>query len=213
MTAPPIPTFVPQDAWYNLTSGDINPSIADTVPNIVYLRPESTPKGMVDGLVGSLDGGLIYLQGLATQLDGGQKYLMWVANSLRADDGVNVFCPFADVSTPGRWVNTGSSGVGPGAVQSVQIVAAGSSAVIASSSTVFNQVFVKNRVTNAPTSLSLPGSKSLGQQFTIKDSQGDADTYNIAVSAPSIDGEVSDTLNMSYQERTYVWNGAEWAIQ
>ena len=55
MTTVPLPTFVPQDSWYALTTGNVNPSVADTVPNASYLLPRQTPLGLVDGLVGPLE--------------------------------------------------------------------------------------------------------------------------------------------------------------
>lgn len=212
MTAPPLPTFIPQDAWYTLTTGNINPSEADSVPDITYLHPSSTPQGPVDGLVGSLDGAVIYLAGLASELDGGQKWLMWRAASMQVDDGVNTFCPFADATKPGRWINTGTPQSGPGAITTVQGVVAGADGEIASAVTQFITVFVKVRIAPLPMNLALPGSTFLGQQITVKDAEGDAGTYPITVGAPSIDGSPTDVLGTDYQERTYTWNGTEWSM-
>src|SRR3954468_1115407 len=104
MTAPPVPTVAAQDAWYELTVGNINPSAADTVPNVTYIQPV----GEQPGLIGSLDGEIIYLAGLNARLDGGQKFLMWQEASLAVQDLVNIFNPWP-ISTPGipgRWIST-----------------------------------------------------------------------------------------------------------
>jgi hypothetical protein len=82
MTAPPVPTVAAQDAWYELVVGNVNPSAADTVPNVTYLQPT----GDQPGLTGSLDGEIIYLAGLNSRLDGGQKFLMWDEASLAVQD-------------------------------------------------------------------------------------------------------------------------------
>lgn len=212
ISPPPLPVFVPQAQWYTLESGNINPSIAGTVPNITYLQPSSTPQGDVDGLTGALDGMVIYLAGLSSELDGGQKWLMWVAASMQVDDGVNVFTPWADPTTPGRWVNTGTPQTGPGAVVSTQIILAGGTKVVAPTTTPYVNVFILGRDTSGDTTLDLPGSTFLSQSITVKDANGDAGTNNIIVVAPSIDGAASDTLTNDYQERAYVWNGSEWSV-
>lgn len=213
MPTPPLPTFIPQDQWYNLTSGAINPSVAGTVPNITYLQPRSTALGDVDGLVGALDGMVIYLAGLASELDGGQKWLMWVAASMQVDDGVNTFNPWAVASTPGRWINTGpASGLSPSAVTTIQVITAGGTSSIAAAITPFIQVFVKGRGSAGATTLNMPGSTFTGQSISVKDANGDAGTNNIIVVAASIDGAASDTLTFDYQERGYVWNGSEWSV-
>jgi hypothetical protein len=212
MTSVPLPTFVPQDAWYTLTTGQINPSEADSVPNITYLHPSVTPQGEIDGVVGSLDGAIIYLAGLASELDGGQKFLMWIATSMQVDDGINVFCPFADPTKPGRWVNTLAGGGGAIPVQSVQIILAGGTKSVGAAPTTLVRVFVLGRDVAGATTLNMPGSTFAGQTFTIKDSNGDAGASNIIVVAPSIDGATSDTLANDYAERGYTWNGTEWSI-
>jgi hypothetical protein len=212
MTTPPLPTFIPQDEWYNLTTGQINPSVASTVPNITYLQPASTVLGLVDGLTGALDTMIIYLAGLSSALDGGQKFLMWVAASMQADDGVNTFNPWADPTTPGRWINTGTPQAGPGATVSVQTIEAGGTKDISPTVTAFVTVYIQGRSTSGATTLNLPGSTFLGQAITVKDVNGDAGTDNIIVVAASIDGAASDTLTNDFQERGYSWNGTEWSI-
>jgi hypothetical protein len=210
MTAPPLPTFIPQDQWYNLTTGQINPSEADTVPNITFLRPSSSPQGMIDGVVGSADGDLIYLAGVVSQLDGGQKFLMWVAASMQVDDGLNVFNPFAIVTKHGRWVSVQPTVQGN--IAAAQIILAGGSKIIASSTANSIRVFVKGRSVAGTSTLSLPTSTFLGQSITVQDSNGDAGTNNIIVVAASINGDVSDTLAANYAARTYTWNSTEWSI-
>jgi len=211
MTAPPLPTFVPQTEWYNLTLGGINPSEADSVPNITYLQPSMTALGLIDGLVGSIDGGVIYLAGLVSELDGGQKWLMWSAASMAVDDGINVFTPWADPTKPGRWVNTAVATTST-PVSATQIIEAGGTSSITASVSSFNNVFVKGRAVAGATTLNLPGTAFLGQTFTVKDSNGDAGTSNIIVTAPSIDGATTDTIFGDYGERAYTWNGSEWSV-
>lgn len=209
MTAPPLPTFVPQDAWYRLTLGSINPSIADTVPDISYLLPSVDDTGAdIDGLVGGLDQGIVYLAGTSTQLDGGQKLLMWDADSLLPSDGVRVFCPFVDTSTPGRWLST----TVPRQNYSLQEFEAGASYEVDGSAILFNIVLVKGRVANAQTTLVLPSNPTIGQTFQVKDAEGDAGTYNIVISAIGIDGDATNTLVADYQARSYMWNGSEYSI-
>lgn len=213
MTVPPLPTFVPQDEWYTLTTGNLNPSVAGTVPNITYLRPSSTPQGDVDGLTGALDGMILYLAGLSSQLDGGQKFLMWDESSLQADDGVNVFNPWVDTSTTGRWVATQTSGAGPGVTTSNQTISAGGTSDIAPAATQFINVYVGGRSVAGATTLNLPASTFQGQAITVKDANGDVGTDNIIVVAASIDGDTSSTLTFDYQSRTFTWNGVEWGAQ
>lgn len=208
MTAPPLPTFVPQDAWYNITTGNFNPSVADPVPDASYLQPS----GGLDGLEGPLDGAVIMLAGIDSELDGGQKWLMWNATSLAADDGENVFCPFVDTSTPGRWVPIGAAVSGPGQIQSVQSIQAGQSTSIAASTATFVQVFVTGvRLANIATTLALPASTFLGQTFSVKDALGDSATYNVIVTAPAIDGQSSFTFYSNYQGQNFTWNGTEYS--
>lgn len=206
MTTVPIPTFVPQDSWYNLTTGNYNPSVADTVPDITYLQPS----GDQDGLVGPLDGAIIGLAGTATVMDGGQQWLMWDEDSLLADNGTTVFCPFVDDSTAGRWRALGAATAGPGALVSVQTFEAGASYTIAASSTNIIQVFVQGRAAAAPTTLALPGSTFLGQTIAIKDAEGDAATHNITVTG-TIDGAASFVFYANYQGQNFTWNGTEWS--
>jgi hypothetical protein len=213
MTSVPVPTFVPQDAWYALTLGNLTPNIADTVPLGVDLLPSIDANNQQnDGLVGALDGAVVYLAGLTSQLDGGQGWFMWVAASLRTSNGTTVFCPFVNASTPGRWISTGTANSGPGVVHEVQEFSGGADAVIAASNAPFVTVFIRGHIATGAMNLSLPGSAFLGQQFVVKDANGDAGTYNITVLAPSIDGSSSDVLSSDYQERTYTWNSAEWSV-
>jgi hypothetical protein len=211
MTTVPIPTFVPQDAWYNLTTGDVNPSVADTVPNINYLRPSATPLGLVDGVVGPLDGAIIGLAGTSSTFDGGQTWLMWDDDSLLADNGVTVFCPFADTGTPGRWRAISNPAAPSGPTTNVQFFEAGADYTIAASSAPFIQVFVQGRVANLETNLALPGAVTVGQVISVKDAEGDATTYNINVTAPSIDGQPAFTLYTDYQGQNFTWNGTEFS--
>lgn len=206
MTAPPLPTFVPQDAWYTITTGNVNPSVADTVPDITYLQPD----GDQDGLEGPLDGAIIGLAGEVSTMDGGQKWLMWDADSLLADNGSTVFCPFTEPGNPGRWISLGAATSGPGVVQNVQSFEAGATHTITASTAVFIQVFVQGRAAAAVTTLNLPGSTFLGQTISVKDAEGDAGTWTISI-VGTIDGLASYDLVANYQGQNFVWNGTEWS--
>ena len=208
MSAPPLPTFIPQDAWYSLTTGGVNPSEAASVPNVTYLRPSSTPQGGIDGLIGSLDGALVYLAGTNTELDGGQKWLMWIAGSMAPDDGGTVFNPHTDLTKPGRWVSTGPNSANP--LTSAQRITAGGVKSIASSTTPKNDVFIRGRSTSGATTLNLPGTTFAGQTFTIF-TDSDTDTNHVTVQT-GINGMASDTLTSPYQSRAYTWTGTSWAI-
>lgn len=212
MTTVPIPTFVPQDSWYQLTTGNVNPSVADSVPDISYLRPMTTALGDVDGLVGPLDGAYVALAGTDTTFDGGQTWLVWVDNSLLADNGTTVFCPFVDTGTPGRWQALANPSAPTGPTVDVQYFEAGADYTIAARSAPFIQAFVRGaRVANVVTNLTLPASTFPGQVVAVKDALGDATTYNINAVAPSIDGQPTFTLYTNYQGQNFTWNGTEWS--
>lgn len=211
MTTVPIPTFVPQDSWYQLTTGNYNPSVADTVPDITYLQPMLTVLGYVDGLVGPLDGAIIGLAGTSATFDGGQTWLMWEEDSLLADDGVNVFCPFVDTATPGRWRALALPNSPTGPTVSTQFFEAGADYTIAASTAQTIMVFVQGRVANLPTNLALPGSTFISQVVAVKDAEGQSATYNVSVTAASIDGATAFTFYADYQGQNFVWNGTDWS--
>lgn len=206
MTVVPLPTFVPQDAWFNITTGNYNPSVADTVPDITYLQPS----GDNDGIVGPADGAIIGLRGTATTMDGGQKWLVWDEDSLTADNGSTVFCPFVDTTTPGRWVSLAAAASGPGTIVNVQTFEAGDTYNIAASTASIIQVFVQGRVAAAETTLNLPGSTFTGQTIAVKDAEGDAATHNINV-VGTIDGAAEFVFYADYQGQNFTWNGTEWS--
>lgn len=212
MTAPPLPTFVPQDAWYTITTGNVTPSVADPVPDASYLQPISTVSGFVDGLVGPLDGAVIMLAGIDEELDGGQKWLMWDEDSLLPDDGANTFCPFVDSGTPGRWVNIGAPTQGPGVVVSNQMFNAGVTSSVVASVAPFINCFVNARTVDEETTINLPASTFLGQTVMVKDAVGDATTWPINIVAASIDGGASFVLVTDYAEIKFVWNGLGWSV-
>jgi hypothetical protein len=211
MTTVPIPTFVPQDSWYQLTTGQVNPSVADTVPDITYLQPSSTPLGLIDGLVGPLDGAIIGLAGTATTFDGGQTWLMWDEDSLLPDNGTSIFCPFVDTSTAGRWLALANPNLPVGPTVAVQSFPAGADYTIAASAAPFVQCFVTARVANLATNLALPGVTFVGQTFSVKDTVGDAATYAVNVTAPGIDGQPEFTFFVDYQGQNFTWNGTEYS--
>ncbi len=210
MVSVPIPTFVPQDAWYNLTVGAFTPSVANPIPAKSYLQPALQAGVLVNGLVGSFDGALIYLAGLVTELDGGQKWLLWNTNSLEVDDGVNTFNPFAVTSTPGRWLNAFSGTQIAAQVQATQIIPAGGSSAIAAATTSIVNVFVKGGA--GTKTLVLPVAAFNGQTFNVKDANGIAGVSPITVTAASIDGRTSDVIAVNYGSQSYVWNATEWSI-
>lgn len=174
MTAPPVPTAVPQDAWYELTTGNVNPSAADTVPNITYLAPT----GDQAGLVGSLDGEIIYLAGTSTKLDGGQKFLMWEEDSLAVQDLVTVFNPWpvATPGIPGRWISVGVGAVVAGG----QIIVTGTTVAVLPSNAPVNNIVV-NKTVGSPTTLLMPTQVGQWQEFIIIDGKGDASINPITI--------------------------------
>jgi hypothetical protein len=179
MTAPPIPTVAPQDAWYELTVGNVNPSAADTVPNVTYIQPT----GDQSGLIGSLDGEIIYLAGLNSRLDGGQKFLMWDEASLAVQDLVNVFNPWP-ISTPGipgRWISTNILQNASGG----QIIVSGTTVDILPSTLLITNVVV-NKSVGSPTTLNMPSLVAQWQEFVIVDGKGDASINPITISSTLI---------------------------
>jgi hypothetical protein len=212
VAAPPLPVFAPQAAWYRLTFGGINPSLADTVPNITYLKPFTDSGGTLqDGLVGGLDGAIIFLAGTATARDGGQKFLMWDEDSLAANNNVTVFCPFVNTSTPGRWIFVDFDTSDIAQIGSQTITAGGTKSVAASTALLVN-IFIKGRSIAGTTTLNLPATPFLGQTFVVKDSNGDAGTFNIIVDAASLDSASTSSIISNYGLKMYTWNGTEYGI-
>lgn len=191
----------------------ITPSEGDTVPNITYLRPSSTPLGLVDGLVGSGDGFIIYLAGTDTELDGGQAWLMWSAASMADDDGVTVFNPWAAVGTPGRWINTALNVTTASAVKQTQVLTAGGTKAVLAAKQPFIEIIVSGRSTTGGTTVTLPVSTFQGQEVSVKDANGDAGTYPLTVSAPSIDGSPTYVIGVNYGNASFVWNGTSWSVK
>lgn len=174
MPAPPVPVDAPQTAWYELVVGDINPSAADTVPDVSYIQPT----GDAPGLVGSLDGEIIYLAGTTARLDGGQKFLMWDEDSLAVQDLITVFNPWplSTPGVPGRWISTiiGQN------VSGGQIVVTGTSvAILPATATVVN--IMVNKAIGSPTTLLMPTLLGQWQEFVIIDGKGDAATNPITI--------------------------------
>lgn len=211
MTSIPVPTFVPQDAWYSLTLGNLNPNIADSVPVAADLLPfmDST-NTLQDGIVGALDGAVIYLAGSTSKLDGGQGWLMWQSASLAISDGVNVFCPFVDSSKPGRWIATKTEGGGPGVIVTTINTPQGSTVSIPASPAKTIIVLVGIGSAN-PTNLTLPATTFDGQQIVVKDTVGAAGSFNIIVHATSVDGASTYTIQTDYGSADFVWGGTEWS--
>lgn len=207
MTTPPVPTTAPQDAWYTLTTGNINPSAADTVPDISYLGPT----GEQPGLVGSLDGEIIYLAGTTTKLDGGQQFLMWEATSVAAQDLKTIFSPWpTDMSgVPGRWVSVsvGQTFAGGQIIQSGSVVA-----ILPSSAPVVNVLV--NKTVGSATTLLMPTSVGQWQVFRIKDRKGDAGTNPITVSGngSTIQGATTFVIANDNGNVDLTWDGTEFMV-
>jgi hypothetical protein len=179
MTAPPVPTVAAQDAWYELTVGNVNPSAADTVPNVTYIQPV----GDQPGLIGGLDGEIIYLAGLNSRLDGGQKFLMWDEASLAVQDLVNIYNPWpvATPGIPGRWISTNILQNSSGG----QIVVAGATVDIFPSTLLITNIVV-NKIDGSPTTLNMPTLVAQWQEFVIVDGKGDASINPITISSTLI---------------------------
>lgn len=66
----------------------------------------------------------------------------------------------------------------------------------------------------SPTFVTLPGSPNIGNNYTIKDGLGIAQTYNITITAPVglIDGSPSVVMTTNYQSITMVYDGTNWNI-
>jgi hypothetical protein len=207
MTAPPVPTVAAQDAWYELTVGNINPSAADTVPNITYIQPV----GDQPGLVGSLDGEIIYLAGIAARLDGGQKFLMWDEASLAIQDLVNIFNPWP-VSTPGipgRWISTNILQNASGG----QIVVDGATVDILPSNVLITNVVV-NKSVGSPTTLNMPTLVAQWQEFVIVDGKGDASINPITISSTliPINGSASYVIASDGATVRFTFDGSQFRV-
>lgn len=201
MTSVPVPTVAPQDAWFMLTTGPVNPSQADSVPLAADLSYNSTTQ--TTGVVGALDNAVIFLAGLNSALDGGQKWLVWKATGVDTPDGVNVFCPFASTATPGRWVNA-QSNVSSATIQT--ITANGQNIQPSSLATV---LVVVNKSVGSATTLPLPNGV-VNQAFTVKDGKGDAAANPITITAANIDGNTSIVIASNGGWLTLVWTGTQW---
>jgi hypothetical protein len=204
---PPIPTFVPQDAWYELTVGNYNPSEANSVPSAALLSPQ----GGQDGLVGSLDGGLIYLAGSQSELDGGQQWLMWVAASLAVADEVTVFNPWVQAGVPGRWVATTAApaAMGPGG----QLVTAGGAAAVMPST--FSPVnVVVQLAAPAAVTIYLPSAPKQWQEFRIIDGWGivDPDYITVNGNGNNINGVPSLVITTQGGVLKMVWSGTRFNL-
>lgn len=204
---PPVPTFVPQDAWYALTAGNYNPSEANSVPNAAFL----SPAGGQDGLVGSLDGGLIYLAGNAAELDGGQQWLMWVATSMAPADQVSVFSPWVNAGVPGRWISTATRG--PAAGPSGQIITTGGAAAVLPTMQSPVNVIV-NLAVPAAVTIYLPGSPVLWQEFRVVDGYGIVAPYFITVNGNghNLAGLPSRVISNPGGLIQIVWNGTQYNV-
>jgi hypothetical protein len=204
---PPIPTFVPQDAWYALTAGNYNPSEANSVPNATYLSPANGQ----NGLIGSLDGGLIYLRGNVNDLDGGQQWLMWIAASMLAADQTTVFNPWVALGVPGRWIATTQSAaqMGPGG----QVVVTGGAAAVAISTFSPVNVIVKLSAP-APVTVYLPSAPRLWQEFRVIDGYGIVDPNFITVNGNGqlISGLPARLITPGGGPLRVVWGGTQYNL-
>lgn len=179
MPTPPVPVDAPQTSWYELTVGAINPSAADTVPNVSYIQPT----GEAPGLLGSLDGEIIYLAGMTSRLDGGQKFLMWDEASLAVQDLITVYNPWplSTPGVPGRWISTNVLQNASGG----QIIISGTTVDILPSTLLIANIVV-NKTIGSPTTLNMPTLVAQWQEFVIVDGKGDAATNPITIASATI---------------------------
>jgi hypothetical protein len=207
MTAPPVPTVAPQDAWYELTVGNVNPSAADTVPNVTYIQPT----GEQPGLVGSLDGEIVYLAGLHARLDGGQKFLMWDEASLAVQDLVNIFNPWplSTPGIPGRWISTNILQNASGG----QVIVAGTNIDILPTNILVNNILV-NKTVGSPTTLNMPTLVGQWQEFVIIDGKGDASINPITISSPviPINGTTSYVIVNDGGTARFTFDGSQFRV-
>jgi hypothetical protein len=207
MTAPPVPTVAPQDAWYELTVGNVNPSAADTVPNVTYIQPT----GEQPGLIGSLDGEIIYLAGLNARLDGGQKFLMWDEASLAVQDLVNVFNPWplSTPGIPGRWISTNILQNASGG----QVIVSGTNIDILPTNILVNNILV-NKTVGSPTTLIMPTLVGQWQEFVIIDGKGDASINPITISSPviPINGSTSYVIVNDGGTARFTFDGSQFRV-
>lgn len=66
--------------------------------------------------------------------------------------------------------------------------------------------------TSAARTINMPAIPATGQLNVIKDGSGTANVNNITVqgNGNNIDGAASQTMNVSYQSMTLIWNGTQW---
>lgn len=201
----PIPTVAPQDEWFTLTVGQINPSFIATVSAASYL----SPSGATNGLIGTIDSGLIYLAGTNSPLDRGQKWLLWKADSFALADGENVFNPHVTPGIAGRWIAT-NIGLNPaGGV----IVTSNALATLPAMQTSVVNVIV-NKTIAGPTAIVLPGLGNVQQwqEFRVKDGKRDAGTNPITIAATGmlLDGAASFVIAVDNGYARFVCDGAEY---
>jgi hypothetical protein len=207
MTAPPVPTVAAQDAWYELVVGNINPSAADTVPNVTYIQPV----GEQPGLTGSLDGEIIYLAGLNSRLDGGQKFLMWDEASLAVQDLVNIFNPWplSTPGIPGRWISTNILQNASGG----QVIVSGSVIDIVPTNILINNILV-NKTVGSPTTLNMPTLVGQWQEFVVIDGKGDASVNPITISSTliPINGSTSYVIASDGGTARFTFDGSQFRV-
>lgn len=77
-----------------------------------------------------------------------------------------------------------------------------------------DDVIIVNKTVAGATAVTLPGSPTQGDQYTIKDGKGDAAANNITVSpsAGNIDGAATNVINSNFGFRTYIYNGTQWNV-
>ena len=78
----------------------------------------------------------------------------------------------------------------------------------------FGGVIVINKTTGGATTVTLPPSPIAGDNVTVKDGKGDANTNNITIqpAAGTIDGAASFVLNISRGAVDAVYSGTEWSV-
>ena len=89
------------------------------------------------------------------------------------------------------------------------ITAAGSISV-----TTADYIVCVNKTTGAATTVNLPASPSVGDQYVIKDCKGDANTNNITITpaAGNIDGVATYVINTARQSAGIFYDGTQWQV-
>jgi hypothetical protein len=79
--------------------------------------------------------------------------------------------------------------------------------------TIADDILVIDKMTPVGTTITIPTAPPTGYTLTIVDGAGNANTYNLTVSAASnINGSTTYVMNANYQSTTFVFNGTQYNI-